>query len=61
VTRQLAAAGKGDALPFTGLATIPLLAVGLVMLGTGVMAQRALGARRAEERPSDDFHGPSGS
>ena len=44
-TRQLAAAGKGDALPFTGLATIPLLAAGLVMLGTGVVARRAVAAR----------------
>ena len=45
VTRQLAAAGKGDALPFTGLATIPLLAAGLVMLGAGVVGRRAVAAR----------------
>jgi hypothetical protein len=45
VTRQLAAAGKGDALPLMGLATSPLLAAGLVMLGAGVVGRRAVAAR----------------
>ncbi|HEY7151001.1 MAG TPA: hypothetical protein VH391_04920 [Solirubrobacterales bacterium] len=53
VTRQLAAAGKGDALPFTGLATIPLLAAGLVMLGAGVLGRRAAAARDGERSGGD--------
>jgi hypothetical protein len=61
VTRQLAAAGKGDALPFTGLAAIPLLAVGLVMLGTGVVARRAATAGRGAEEADDDLTGPPGN
>jgi len=61
VTRQLAAASKGDPLPFTGFAAIPLLAVGLVMLGTGVVARRAVAARSGDTRPGDDTHGPPDS
>jgi hypothetical protein len=53
VTRQLAAAGKGDALPFTGLATIPLLAAGLVMLGAGVLGRRAVAARGGDASGTD--------
>lgn len=39
-TQQEAAQGSGDELPFTGYAAIPVLLLGLGLLGTGIVMRR---------------------
>ena len=44
-SQQVAAADSGDSLPFTGLAAVPLILLGVALLGAGAMLYRS--ARRA--------------